>query len=93
MRLDEQPDVEVAENLTFALGWVAPDYPWNEKLPVKAVTRYLCVSDKPENFFRVKQDILNNVQIIDIVLSRTWWKELVDKARPADLKNSPGFLE
>lgn len=42
------------------------DYPWKEKLPVKAVMRYLSIPDKSENFIRVKQDVLSIVQIFDV---------------------------
>lgn len=91
MRLGEQTDIEVAENLNSVK--YPMDYPWKEKLPVKAVMRYLSIPDKSENFIRVKQDVLSIVQIFDVVMSGTWWKALVEKARPACFRHSLGFLE
>lgn len=54
------------------------DYPWKEKLPVKAVMRYLSIPDKSENFIRVKQDVLSIVQIFDVWVGhgeKSWWKK------------------
>lgn len=69
MRSGEQTEIEMAENLTFALGYVPNRLPTER---VRVVVRHLSVPDKSENFIRVEQDVLGIVQIVDVGMSGTW---------------------